>query len=226
MTAIRIQGQWIAFESARKWNSSAIMLKRLFVSAAILLCFQNLSLAETPVLGQPSDELIGSWQLSRTFCSDLKANRVELTRIMKMPWLGFEPNVQLNVYETLSGKNIEKVVPKSSCENNEVSTTHFIRSTYAIQTSTHAVNNQQIHTVTSRGIVSKDVNEAAIKQCGGTIKGFILNTVVSNFIYPEYFQQEAKRTYEFMIKDSRLYVFFIEPMICESGHTVMVFGRR
>ncbi|MBL7556797.1 MAG: hypothetical protein JNM24_13325 [Bdellovibrionaceae bacterium] len=226
MTVQLSQEQWIAIKSARKWDSFADMLKRLFLSAVVLLCSQGIVWAEAPAMDQASNELIGRWQLTQTFCSDVRANRVEPTRIMKMPWLGFEPNVQLNVFETLSGKNIEKVVPKSSCENNEVSTTHFIRSTYAIHTRTNVVNDQPIHTVTSRGIVSKEVNEAAIKQCGGTVKGFILNTVISNFIYPDYFQQEAKRTYEFMIKDWRLFVLFTEPMICETGHTVMVFGRR
>lgn len=201
------------------------MLKHLFYSIAILLNFQSLVYAEPNRAPRPADELLGDWRLVQTYCSDIKTQSVEATRIMKMPWFGFEPNVQLRVFETASGKNIEKVVPKSSCSDNEVATTHFIRSTYAVNTETTMIHDQKVHTVTSKGIVAKNVNEEALKQCGGTIKGFILNTVVSNFIYPDYFEQEARRKYDFKIKDGHLFVIFNEPMICENGQTIMIFGR-
>lgn len=180
--------------------------------------------AQTAQVSQNSDEIIGDWHLVQTLCNNFKTNRAETTRIMKVPWFGFEPNVQLRIYEKFGGKNIEKVIPNSSCEGNPVQTTHFIRSTYSVRTETVIVNNQRIHRATSRGIIEKNVNEQALKQCGGRVKGFILNTIVSNFIYPDYFEQESRRRYDFYIRGGRLFMIFSEPMICETGQTVMIFN--
>ena len=134
------------------------MFKNIFYGVVIFLCVESFAWAQNTQVPQPSDELIGDWQLLQTYCSDIKTQRLETTRIMKVPWLGFEPHVQLRVFETASGKNVEKIVPKSSCESSQVDTTHFIRSTYAIDTRTYLANDQKIHTVTSKGITSKNVN--------------------------------------------------------------------
>lgn len=196
---------------------ASLSMPKYIVFLILILIYANHSIAQ--------NQVYGVWQLEQTYCVNPQTQRAYMTRIMKMPWLGFEPKVRLNFYESDGKQYLQKEVVEASCSASSANSGAFIKATHEIEISTHNFRGQIIHGMKAKRILAATINNEALKKCGSPMNGYILNSL-TDLKYPEYFQQEARRAYNISIKDDRMYLIFSEPDICKDFNTVMIFKKR
>ena len=170
-------------------------------------------------------EVMGTWKLNRTACVN-KNQPEKAARIMKWEWLGFEPSVQLKVYQKDGKQYIQKEVVGDSCRALALKTEYFMKATHEVQINSKVINHEVLHDV--KGIQLLDDHEVKgeeMRKCGNTIQG--LTTFGLAWIaFPKHFQAETNRAYQMVIRNSQLLLKFQDPNICDEGATVMIFDRK